>query len=190
MASAWGGHLQQVVGMPNSLSCGSGGGQKLRAVGGGSIHKLPRALPGRHVVLSLLGFSTSATGTVAPGTYSTCSGCRWLAWFPRGGARGSGCLCVLPAVMLVCRLRDGRVTILFVGMVVDGRVAPRCRQPVGRRSRFNPCTPSWFGVGRLACGLFAVKWRLQLRCGWCAVFLAASWSAWFAWVPSRCFLWS
>ena len=68
-------------------------------------------------------------------------------------------------------------------MVVGGRGAPRCHQPFGRRSRFDPCTPGWFGVCRLACGLFTVKWRLQLRCCWFAVVLAASWSAWFAWVP-------
>ena len=71
-------------------------------------------------------------------------------------------------------------------MVVGGRGAPRCRQPIGRRSRFDPCTPGWFGVGRLACGLFTIKWRLQLRCGRCAVVLAASWSACFAWVLWRC----
>ena len=91
--------------------------------------------------------------------------------------------------MLVGRLRDGRVTISFVDMVVSGRGAPRCRQPVVRRSRFDPCTPGWFGVGRLARVPFAVKWRLQLQCGWCAVVLAASWSAWFVWVPSRCCRW-
>ena len=77
-------------------------------------------------------------------------------------------------LMLVGRLRDGRVTVLFVGMVVAGRSAPRYRQPVGRRSRFDPCTPGWFGVGRLACGLLTVKSRLQLRCGWCVDVLAAS----------------
>ena len=75
-------------------------------------------------------------------------------------------------------------------MVVRGRGAPRCRQPVGRRSRLDPCTPGWFGVGRLAAGLFTVKWRLQLRCGRCAVVLVASWLAWFARVPSRCCRWS
>ena len=75
-------------------------------------------------------------------------------------------------------------------MVVGGRGTPQCRQPVGRRSRFDPCTPGWFGVGQLACGLFTVKWRLQLRFGWCAVVLDASWSAWCAWVPSRCCRWS
>ena len=52
MASAWGPHLQQVVGVPVSLSCDSGGGQKGRALGGGIILKLPRALPGRNVALS------------------------------------------------------------------------------------------------------------------------------------------
>ena len=93
-------------------------------------------------------------------------------------------------LMLVGRLHDGRVTFLFVGMVVGGLGAPRCRQPVGRRSRFDQCTPGWVGVGRLACGLFTVKWRLQLRCGSWAVVLAASWSAWFAWVRSRCCRWS
>ena len=75
-------------------------------------------------------------------------------------------------------------------MVVGGRGAPRCRQPVGRCSCFDPCTPGWFGVGRLACGLFTVKWQLQLRCSRCAVVLAASWSAWSAWVSSRCCRWS
>ena len=37
MASAWGSHLQQVVGVPVSLACDSGGGQKGRAVGGGMV---------------------------------------------------------------------------------------------------------------------------------------------------------
>ena len=55
MAGAWGPHLQQVVGVPVSLSCDSGCGLKGRAVGGGSILKLPRALPGCNVVLSPLG---------------------------------------------------------------------------------------------------------------------------------------
>ena len=92
--------------------------------------------------------------------------------------------------MLVGRLRDGRVPGLSAVMVVGGRGAPWCRQPDGRRSRFHPCTPGWCGVGRLACGLFAVKWRLQSRCSWCAVVLAASWSAWSAWFSSRCCRWS
>ena len=78
-------YLQQVVGVPVSLSCDSGGGQKGRAVGGGSIHKLPPALPGRNVALSLLGARRSTAGTVASATYSTCSGGRWWAWFPRVG---------------------------------------------------------------------------------------------------------
>ena len=63
MASAWGPHLEQVMGMPVRLSCDSGGGQKGRAVGGGSIHKLPRALPGRNGALSPLGARRS---TLAP----------------------------------------------------------------------------------------------------------------------------
>ena len=94
MASAWGSHLQQVVGVPVSLFCDSGGGQKGRAVGGGSIHKLPRALPDWKVVLSPLGARRSTAGTVAPGTYSTCSAGPCWAWFPRGGPGGSGRLCV------------------------------------------------------------------------------------------------
>ena len=90
MASAWGPHRQQVVGVPVSLSCDSGGGQKGRAVAGGSIHKLPPALPGCKVALSPLGARRSTPGTVAPGTCSTCSDGRWWAWFPRGGLGGSG----------------------------------------------------------------------------------------------------
>ena len=93
-------------------------------------------------------------------------------------------------LMLVGRLRDGRVTVLFADMVAGGRGASRPRQPDGCRSRFDPCMPDWFGVGRLACGLFTVKWRLQLRCGRCAVLLAGSWSAWSAWVSSRRCQWS
>ena len=95
MASAWGQHLQQVRGVPVSASLGSGGGQNLHAVGGGSIHKLPCALPGRNVVLRPLGARRSTAGTLVPSTYSTCFGGRWWAWFTRGGDRGSGCLCVL-----------------------------------------------------------------------------------------------
>ena len=95
MASAWGPHLQQVVGVPVSLSCDSAGGQKGRAVGGGSIHRLLRTLPGRNVALSPLGARRSTAGTVVPGTYSTCSGAGWWAWFPRGGPSGRGSLCVL-----------------------------------------------------------------------------------------------
>ena len=79
---------------------------------------------------------------------------------------------------------------VFVGTIVSGRGAPRCCQPVGRRFRFDPCTPGWFGVGRLASGLFTVKWWLQLWCGWCAVVVAASWSTGFVWVPLRCCRWS
>ena len=69
VASARGSNLQQVVGVPVSLSCDSGGGQKGLAVGGGSIHKLPPALPGRKVVLSPLRARRSTAATVALGTY-------------------------------------------------------------------------------------------------------------------------
>ena len=64
MASAWGPHLQQVVGVPVSLSCDSGGGQKGRAVGRRSIHNLPCDLPGRNLALSPLGAKRSSAGTV------------------------------------------------------------------------------------------------------------------------------
>ena len=43
-----------------------------------------------------------------------------------------------------------------MGMVAGGRGASCCRQPMGRRSRFNPCMPGRLGVGPLACGLFIV----------------------------------
>ena len=49
-----------------------------------------------------------------------------------------------------------RCSVVFVGMVVGGRGAACCRQPMGRRSCFDPCMPGWLGVGRLACGLFIV----------------------------------
>ena len=99
-------------------------------------------------------------------------------------------LCSL--LMLVGRLRDGRVT-MFCFVPGYGSSAGVAHHGVA-----NPleavsgdlCMPGWFGVGPLACGLFTVRSRLQLRCGWCAVVLAASWSAWFAWVPSRCCRWS
>ena len=74
MASAWGPHCQQLVGVPVSLSCDGGGGKKGRAVGGGSIHRLPPALPVRNVVFSPLGARRGTAGTVTPGTYSTCFG--------------------------------------------------------------------------------------------------------------------
>ena len=88
--------------------------------------------------------------------------------------------------ILVGQLRDGRLTVLFPDMVAGGRGASGRCQPDGRRSCFDPCMPGWFDVGRLACGLFTVKWRLQLRCGRCMVVLATSWSARSAWVSLRC----
>ena len=95
MASTPGAHLQQVVGVPVSLSCDSDGGREGRAVGGGTIHKLLRAQPGRNGALSALGARRSTAGSMAPGTYSTSSSDRWWAWFPRGGPDGRGRLCVL-----------------------------------------------------------------------------------------------
>ena len=77
-----------------------------------------------------------------------------------------------------------------VGLWV-GEQKPLGKSPLrGNPSPESTYLPTWFEVGRLACGLFTVSSRLQLRCGWCAVVLAASWSVWFAWVPSRCCWWS
>ena len=55
---------------------------------------------------------------------------------------------------------------VFPGMVVGGRGASWCRQPMGCPSRFGPCMPGWFGVGRLACGLFIVGWLFLQHFGW------------------------
>ena len=70
-----------------------------------------------------------------------------------------------------------RCSVVSFGMVDGGRGAPLCRQPVGRRSHFDPCMPGRFGVGRLACGLFIAPSLLLQRFGWCMVVLAALWSA-------------
>ena len=67
-------------GMPVSGSCGSGRGLNLRALGGGSIHKLPCALPGRRLTLRPLGANRRTAGPVVSGTYPTYSGGRWWAW--------------------------------------------------------------------------------------------------------------
>ena len=66
-----------------------------------------------------------------------------------------------------------RCAVVSVGIVVGGPGSPLCRQPVGRRSRFDPCMPSWFHVGRLACGLFMVASLLPQLFGWCMGVLAA-----------------
>ena len=54
----------------------------------------------------------------------------------------------------------------FVGMVTGGRGASWCRQPMGHRSRCDPCMPGWFGVARLLCGLFIVGSSFLQRFGW------------------------
>ena len=108
---------------------------------------------------------------------------RWSLRSP-GGPGGS-----LSMSLVSCVMVESRCSVLFVGIVVGGRGAPGCGKAVGRLSRFDPCTPGWFAVGRLACGLFTVRLRLQLRCGWCAIVLSASSSAWLVCVPSRCCRW-
>ena len=47
-------------------------------------------------------------------------------------------------------------SVVLVGMAVGGRGAACCRQPMGSRSRFDPCMPGRLGVRWLACGLFIV----------------------------------
>ena len=112
---------------------------------------------------------------------------RWLvaSWLVQG-RRSAVCQRWLAALVTV----ESRCSVVSVGMVDGGCGAPLCRHSVGRRSRFDPCTPRWLGVGRLAGRLFTVMWRLQQRCGWCAVVVAASLSAGFVWVRSRCCRWS
>ena len=70
---------------------------------------------------------------------------------------------------------------VFVGMVVGGHGASFCRQPMGHRSRLDPCMPSPFGVGRLACGLFIVRSFFLQQFGWYTVVLAALWAAGASW---------
>ena len=94
VARAWGPHCQHVVGVPVSGSCGGGAGWNLRAVGEGSIHKFPCALLDHRVSLSPLGARRRTSGTVASGTYPTCSGGWWSAYFLFSGLCGRGCLCV------------------------------------------------------------------------------------------------
>ena len=135
----------------------------------GSIALLPVVVPPHVVYAAGMSVSVLVSGVVVCPSVVLCS--------------------LLPLVGRVC---IGSVVVFCCVRGYDRRwaCAPRCCQPVGRRFRFDPCTPGWFGVGRLACGLFTVKWRLQLRCCWFAVVLAALWSAWFAWVPLRCCRWS
>ena len=47
-------------------------------------------------------------------------------------------------------------SVVLVGMKVSRRGAACCRQPMGRRSRFDPCMPGRLGVSWLVCGLFIV----------------------------------
>ena len=67
--------------------------------------------------------------------------------------------------------------VVSVDMVFGRPGSPWCRQPVGRRSRIDPCMPGWFDVGRLACGLFMVASLLPQLFGWCLGVLAALCSA-------------
>ena len=135
----------------------------------GSIALLPVVVPPNVVYAAGMSVSVLVSGVMVCPSVVLCS--------------------LLPLVGRVC-IGSVAVFCCVLGTVVGGRGAPRCCQPVGRRFRFDPCTPGWFGVGRLACGLFTVKWWLQLWCCWCAVVVAASWSAGFVWVLLRCCRWS
>ena len=75
---------------------------------------------------------------------------------------------------------------MFVGMVAGGGGASWCRQPMGRWSCFDPCMPGWFGVGRLACGLFIVGLFFLQQFGWYPVVSATLWSACASWGRLRC----
>ena len=113
----------------------------------------------------------SANGGLPAHRYTPQVTPRW----PRGSELASVCECWLVGCVMV----ESRCSVLLVGVVIGGRGASWCGQPGGRRSRFHPWAPGWFDVGRLACGLFTVRLRLQLRCGLCAVVLAVSSSAGF-----------
>ena len=95
VASAWGPHRHQVLGVPISASRCIFGGLKLCAVGGGSIHRLSCTLLGRRMALSPLRPSRRTANNVGPGIWGTCFGGWWWAWFLLGGLCGSGCLSVL-----------------------------------------------------------------------------------------------
>ena len=97
------------------------------------------------------------------------------------GFRGVRCSWLVGCIMV-----ELRRCVAFLGMVVDGRRASWCRQPKGRRLPLGPCMPGWFGVGRLACGLFIVGSFSLQPFGWYMVVLAVLWSACSSWGPSRC----
>ena len=56
-------------------------------------------------------------------------------------------------------------SVVSVGMVAGGPGSPWCRQPVGRRSRIDPCMPGWFRCWR------ACVWSVY----GCIVVAAAPW---------------
>ena len=74
----------------------------------------------------------------------------------------------------------------FMGMVVGGRGASWCRQPMGRRSCFDPWMPGWFCVCRLAWGLLIVASFFLQQFGWYPVVSAALWLGCVSLVRLRC----
>ena len=132
-----------------------------------------------HGWLGLRGFRRGAAGGCIAELPCRC----WLvvSWFVQAWC-SVGCYRSLVGFVMV----ELSCSVVFVGMVVGRRGPSWCRQSVGGRSRFDPCMPGQFGVGRLACGLFMVtSCPVQWFC-WCVVVLAASWSACLALVPWRC----
>ena len=146
------------------------------------------------------------SGAQGPGARPKALSCRLpnLGWFSVGvrrleEARTTGLTCrdtyprlltrgfevVRPGWLAGCIMVELQRCVVSEGMVVGGRGAPSCRQSMGWRSCFDPCMPGWFGVGRLACGLFIVG-SFSLQLGWYMVVLAALRSAGSSWGLSCC----
>ena len=135
----------------------------------GSIPLLPVVVPPHVVYAAGMSVSVLVSGVVVCPSVVLCS------LLPLVGR-----VCIGSAVVFCCVRRHGR------------RRAWRTTVLPTRWALF-PFRPvhAWLaGVGRLACGLFTVKWWLQLWCGWCPVVVAVSWSAGFLWVPLCCCRWS
>ena len=147
----------------------------------------PKALSCRHPHLGWFSVGvrkieeTGATGLACRGAHS-----RRLT---RSGLRSPGGRRVRSrSLWLGGRSFNGRISACcaFVGMVAGRRGASWCREPMKRRSRFNVCMPGWFGVGRLACGLFIIGSFLLQQFGWYPAVSAALWSAFASRGRMRC----
>ena len=132
----------------------------------GSIALLPVVVPPHVVYAAGMSVSVLVSGVVVCPSVVLCS------LLPLVGRVCIGSVAVFCCVRGYSRQWAWRTTVL------PTRLAPFPFRPVH----------AW--LGRLACGLFTVKWWLQLWCGWCAVVVDASWSAGFVWVLLRCCRWS